>query len=101
MLFTAPGEMGALAAGADGATAEALHRFAEELGLAFQALDDLDDVTDLQGDNAAANMLILLDQEGLREQAACRLAGAKAVLQEIGAPRESIGGYVDLLLGRE
>ncbi len=98
-LFMAAVEIGALAAGADQRTAETLHRFAEELGLAFQALDDLDDADDLESVNARANLLVLLDKEGLRQQSVRKLAEAKAVLCNFGAPIESIGRYVDLLIG--
>ncbi|MBI1848854.1 MAG: polyprenyl synthetase family protein [Planctomycetes bacterium] len=44
-LFGASAELGAWAAGADEKMRSALHRFGEELGLAFQILDDLLDET--------------------------------------------------------
>ncbi len=100
VLFIASVEMGALAAGASPSTLEALRGFAHELGLAFQALDDLDDEADLATDRANVNMLSLLDRESLRQEAARRLDGAKAALAQGGPELVPLGGYVDLLLAR-
>ena len=98
VLFVASVEMGAVAADASPATIEVLRAFAIELGLAFQALDDLDDQAELGGANTGANLLTVFSPTDLREEAAARIAGAKAALRR-GDPRlHALQGYVDLLM---
>ncbi|RAK52499.1 polyprenyl synthetase family protein [Phenylobacterium deserti] len=95
VLFIASVEMGALAAGADATVLEALRAFGKELGLAFQALDDL---ADGEEDKASVNLLSVLGRDGLRDEAGRRLERAKAALAD-GAPQlVPLASYVDLLL---
>ncbi len=102
VLFMAAVEIGARAAGAEERVVEVLKRFAAELGLAFQALDDLDDgVEDRAGAaDTATSVLALLGRDGARREADRRLDAAKAVLSDGGARLEPIGRYVDLILGQ-
>jgi geranylgeranyl diphosphate synthase type II len=100
VLFVAAVEMGALAAGANISVLDALRRFGLELGLAFQALDDLDDEDDLVQGRQSVNLLSVMDRDGLREEAGRRLRQAQAILAQ-GAPELApMGGYMDLLLHR-
>ena len=96
VLFMAAVELGARSAGADGRIVEVLKRFATELGLAFQALDDIDDGAE---DRAAAeaSVLAFLGRDGARREADRRLDAAKAALDGDGR-LEPIGRYVDLIL---
>jgi geranylgeranyl pyrophosphate synthase len=100
VLFIASVEMGALAAGADPPVRQALRDFAIELGLAFQALDDLEDEDDLASERPMVNMLSVLGADGLRGEAVRRLERAKDALAQGGPELAPIGGYVDILLGR-
>ena len=99
-LVVAAVEMGALAAGADDAAREALRAFARELGLAFQALDDLDDPEDFQREKPASNLTLVMGVEGLREEARLRLHRAKRALCDGPKVLSPMGDYVDLLIGR-
>lgn len=100
VLFVAAVDMGALAAGAPTSARRALRRFGLELGLAFQALDDLEDEDDLENGRASVNLLSVMDRDGLRAEAGRRLREAQAALAQ-GAPELApIGGYMDLLLSR-
>jgi len=97
VLFIASVEMGALAAGADRTVLEALRVFGKELGLAFQALDDL---ADGEEDKPSVNLLTVMGRDELGAEAARRLDSAKAALAD-GAPQlVPLASYVDLLLGR-
>jgi geranylgeranyl diphosphate synthase type II len=100
VLFVAAVEVGGLAAGASPAVLQALRLFARELGLAFQAFDDLEDEADLQAGRPGINMLSVLDRDALREEAVRRLQAAKAALAEGGPDLVPLGGYVDLLFSR-
>ncbi|WP_395671074.1 polyprenyl synthetase family protein [Phenylobacterium sp.] len=100
VLFVAAVEMGALSAGADLPSREALRNFARELGLAFQALDDLEDEDDLARDKPTSNLAVLMGVDGLREEARRRLGRAKAALAEGPRSLSPMGDYVDLLIGR-
>ncbi|WP_374471132.1 polyprenyl synthetase family protein [Phenylobacterium sp.] len=100
VLFIAAVEVGALAAGASPGAVQALRVFARELGLAFQAFDDLDDEADLEAGRAGVNMLSVLGRDALRDEAARRLSDAKAALVEGGPELAPLGGYVDLLFRR-
>jgi geranylgeranyl diphosphate synthase, type II len=100
VLFVASVEMGALAAGAGPTARDALRIFGLELGLAFQALDDLDDEDDLIDGRETVNLLSVMDRDGLRQEADRRLNRAKAALSD-GAPELApMGRYVDLLFHR-
>lgn len=100
VLFMAAVELGARSAGADGRIVEVLKRFAAELGLAFQALDDLDDGAEDEAQAAAAagSVLAFLGKDGARREAGRRLDAAKAALSDGDGRLEPIGRYVDLIL---
>lgn len=99
MLFMAAAEMGALAAGAGSEDRRALRGFAKELGLAFQALDDLDDEAELDTPHKpGANMLAVLSRDDLRQEVTTRIVRAKAALVGAGDHLTGIEPYVDLLV---
>lgn len=99
VLFVAAVEMGALAAGADTCATAALRLFAAELGLAFQALDDLEDGEELLRGKPTANLIALMGSDGVRGEARRRVAQAKAALAGGPPVLAPMGRYVDLLLG--
>jgi geranylgeranyl diphosphate synthase type II len=101
VLFVAAVEIGGLAAGADPHARSILRSFARELGLAFQALDDLDDPQDLTREKPPSNLTLLIGVDGVRSEAAQRLEQAKAILADGPAGLAPMRAYVDLLLGRE
>lgn len=98
VLFIASVEMGALAAGAQPDVLDALRAFAQELGLAFQALDDLADAAEMAGSRPVGSLMRILSADDVRERAAIRLARAKQALCRGGPALAPIGGYVDLLM---
>ena len=100
VLFVAAAEMGALAASAPPGQVNALRAFAMELGLAFQALDDLADADELASPRPVMNLLTVLGPDDLKAEASRRLASAKRHLADGGPELEPLGGYVDLLLSR-
>ncbi len=100
VLFMAAVEIGAVIAGAAPTTINALRCFAEELGLAFQAMDDLDDDDEIQSGKPGANMLSVIDKRTLRQEAATRVAAAKAALRRGDRRLLPMQDYVDLLLAR-
>lgn len=97
VLFMASVEMAGLAAQAGAEVMNALRRFAQELGLAFQALDDLQDADDLTADRPQTNVLSVLGPEAARARARARLDGAKNALGEAGL--HGLAPYVDRLVG--
>jgi geranylgeranyl diphosphate synthase type II len=100
VLFIASVEIGAVVAEASPTAVTALRCFAEELGLAYQALDDLDDGEEVQSGKPGASMLSVLGKSALRQEAAARIEGAKAALRQ-GDPRlRGMQAHVDLLLNR-
>jgi len=92
-LFGACAEMGAICAGADAGRRAAAQRFGRELGLAFQAVDDVLDVTGAAADlgktpgkDAARGRDSLvghLGLDGARAAAATHSAAAEAALAEL------------------
>jgi geranylgeranyl diphosphate synthase type II len=104
VLFIAATTMGGLAGGADRQEQDALQRFAEELGLAFQTLDDIVDAgealvaTPEDEDAGRATLISLLGHDGARAEARRRLGAARAVLTEAGQRLAPLSGYLDLLL---
>lgn len=62
-LFAAAAELGAIAAGADPATCEALGRYGMAIGVAFQHADDRDDAEFLEHAAAAAARMVALGDE--------------------------------------
>ena len=100
VLFMAAVEIGGVVANAPPASINALRCFAEELGLAFQALDDLEDDGEVRSANQGVSMLSVLGKKALRREVTARVAGAKAALRG-GDPRLlAMEVYVDLLLDR-
>lgn len=99
VLFIAAVEMGAVAADADEGTLKTLRIFAQELGLAFQALDDLADARELENGQSRANILSALSVEEVQREVERRVNRAKTALRQASglAP---IGDYLDLLIGR-
>jgi geranylgeranyl diphosphate synthase type II len=95
VLFSAAVRIGALVASAELGAVEALGDFGAKLGLAFQALDDLQDD---DGDDGLATVVSLLGREGAREEARRRLQAARAALARGGDGLQRLGRYVDLML---
>ena len=101
VLFMAAVSLGGALGGASVAEHLALERFAAELGLAFQALDDVCDVRETEpgGDAARSSLISLLGREGAVQEAQHRLAAARGALVSGGARLEPLCAYVDLLMG--
>ena len=102
VLFMAAVSLGGLIGGASVGEHLALERFAGELGLAFQARDDLSDAVETQsgcGGDGRATLITLLGHDGAMQEAQGRLAAAKRALATGGSRLEPLGAYVDLLLG--
>jgi geranylgeranyl pyrophosphate synthase len=96
VLFMAAVTLGALAGGATVTEHLALERFAAELGLAFQARDDIADAADAEGQS----LIRLLGRDGAAQEADRRLSAARQALQGGGARLEPLGAYIDLLVPR-
>ncbi len=101
VLFMAAVNLGGLIGGAIVAEHLALERFAAELGLAFQARDDVSDAVETEpgGGPVRSTLISLLGREGAVQEAEGRLAAAKRALVSGGARLEALGAYVDLLMG--
>jgi geranylgeranyl diphosphate synthase type II len=97
VLFVAAVEAALLVARASDEQRLPLRRFAEELGLAFQALDDLADSEEAA--THGGNVISVLGYEPARCRAARQIQNAKAALGEAGSGLGAVGGYLDLLLG--
>ena len=97
-LFLAAVRLGALVAGAEAGETDALSRFATELGMAFQAADDLTDAENGEEDAGRSNLLTLLGRDGVRREAMRRLNAARSALDDGGANLASLRPYVDVLL---
>jgi geranylgeranyl diphosphate synthase type II len=99
-LLTAACRMGAIAAGAGGATLDALAQFGRHIGLAFQIMDDILDVTSTReqlgkatGKDAGKGKNTyprLLGLERSRAEAAARLADAIAAIDPLGAAGDGL-----------
>lgn len=99
VLFGAAVELGAHTANATPAQVEALRTFALELGLAFQAIDDLDD--ELIGeDDGQATVVTLLGRDGARTEALLRLTAARRALKSGGERLAPLDACIDLLVER-
>ena len=104
VLLVAAVRIGALAAGAAHVEASALAKFATELGLAFQALDDIDDsAPDRPTDRATSSpdrnsAVVLLGREGARQEAFRRLAAARSALASGGPRTGALADYIDIML---
>ena len=110
-LFSASAEMGAISAGADDGQRERAGKLGELLGLAFQATDDLLDVTGdaatlgkTPGKDAELERLTLVKALGFEaaEHEAARLAAAaeKAAQELVGAESERLGSLIRYVLRR-
>ena len=100
-LFIAAVSLGGRIGKASGVEAEALERFAGELGLAFQARDDVLDAreTCAEASLGRSTLISLLGPDGAHREAEGRLAAAKRALASGGARLEPLCVYVDLMLG--
>ncbi len=100
VLFMAAVTLGGLIGGANLTEHRALERFAAELGLAFQARDDVSDAGEIQLDGGArATLISLLGHDGAVQEADGRLTSARRALAASGSRLEPLCAYVDLLLG--
>ncbi len=110
-LFSAAAEMGAISAGADDETRQQASQFGELLGLAFQATDDLLDVTGdaatlgkTPGKDAQLERLTLvraLGFESAQEEAARLAAAAEKAARELkGQHSERLGSLIRYVLSR-
>ncbi len=100
-LFVAAVGLGGRIGGASGVETGALERFGAELGLAFQARDDVLDARETHGGpgSGRSTLISLLGPEGARREAQGRLSAAKRALTSGGPRLEPLCAYVDLLLG--
>lgn len=102
--------LGGIAAGGSAAQVEALRRFGEEIGLAFQVADDVLDATGTSealgktagrdAELAKSTYVGLLGVEGAREAAARHQAFAIAALADAGLPTESLGALARYIVSR-
>ena len=97
VLFMAAVSLGAQIGGANVSEHVALERFASELGLAFQARDDVSDAVGPDGERCS--IIALLGRDGALQEAGGRLDAAKRALVSSGSRLEPLIAYVDLLLG--
>lgn len=110
-LFTASAKIGCLLGGADEAATQAAVACMEALGLAFQIIDDILDVTGDQellgkpvgsdADNDKTTYVRVYGVEAARKKIAQLNAAAKAALEDIDADTAFLTGLADLLAGRE
>ena len=109
-LLTAACRLGAIAAGADGSTLNAVTEFGRHLGLAFQIVDDLLDVTSTpqqlgkatrkdagKGKNTYPSLLGL---QASRLEADQQLAAALQALQCLGDSAATLGMLARFVVGR-
>ncbi len=99
VLFEAAVEMGAHAGGAGPVQVKALRRFALELGMAFQAIDDLDDHQSGE-DEGQPTLATLLGAEGARTEALERLDGAREALRVGSGTWRTLDASIELLAER-
>lgn len=102
---------GGIVGGASDAEVGSLRLYAEDLGLAFQIVDDLlDALGDAQAlgkpvgqdaDMDKATFVKLLGAEGARDQAKALVERAKAHLDRFGAPAEALKGAADFVFARK
>ena len=103
--------MGARLAGADEEQEQAAYRFGEQVGLCFQIVDDILDVTATaealgkpvgsDADNDKVTYVSLLGLEQARALAAQRTAAAVAALDAFGAGADSLRQLANALLTRD
>ncbi len=97
VLFMAAVSLGAQIGDASVVEQVALERFAAELGLAFQARDDVSDAEAAEAERCS--IITLLGREGALREAGGRLDAAKRALAAGGPRLEPLAAYVDLLMG--
>lgn len=105
VLFGATLHMAGLIAGASDQQQRALHRFAIELGHAFQLLDDLidgdpDTGKDAGKDAGKSTLVALLGSEVARKQLARHIALADTCLEEVYGPGGQVSRYMHMLFGK-
>jgi geranylgeranyl diphosphate synthase type II len=103
--------LGAIYAGAPEAKLEALSRYGSHIGLAFQIVDDILDVTQTPeqlgktpGKDAAQRKItfpLVYGIELSREMAERRLAFAHSALADFGPEADGLRGIADLIVNRE
>ncbi len=102
-LFVAACRMGALAAAASEADRAAIDRFALNLGLAFQVIDDILDGRQ-SGDTAGASdhgsCLRVYGMEGARARAESLTLAARRALDPLGARAHHLDAFAEHLLAR-
>jgi geranylgeranyl pyrophosphate synthase len=78
--------MGARSGGADAPTLDALTRYGEHVGLAFQLADDLLDADEAEDDDGPPSFVRLLGEDTTRERAHQLAADARAIARELDSP---------------
>ena len=100
-LFAAAARMGAIAAGGDAAAVERLGVYGENLGLAFQIVDDLLDAGPARpGKPPELSCLQIWSREEAGRQAATRTADALAALAGLPGPVEPLAALAESMLRR-
>ncbi len=92
-LFKAALRMGALAGGAPSTLLESLSEYGYETGLAYQLIDDLGDLSDLEGVNAARS----LGFERTRDLALARIEAARLHIVRVRDRVHVLGWLLDTL----
>ncbi len=110
-LLTASCRMGAVAAGADAGAVEAIGKFGAHLGLAFQIIDDVLDVTSTpeqmgkatkkDADRGKNTYPALLGLEESRAQAAHQLQAAMDALEPFGPPADRLRVLARFVVDRQ
>lgn len=107
-LFRAAVELGAIAARADGTSRESLRRFADEIGLAFQLLDDLLDgaasplVTgkDVGKDHNKSTIVSMIGPAQVERRIDRHFEAAHRHLDAVFGPGSRLGAVMDETFGR-
>ena len=105
-LFAAATAIGSLVGGADDASVARMEEFGMRLGLAFQAYDDLLDVSaaseavgkDVARDGDKATLVRLLGLDGARANADAQMRAALACVPDLDQPPRYLGRYADDLM---
>ena len=110
-LIQAACRLGGIAAEADPGAVDALGRFGEEIGLAFQIADDVLDVTGTSaqlGKTAGRDAMLekstyvgLLGVDQARREATRLAAAAIAHLETAGLPTDALGTLAQYIVSRE
>jgi geranylgeranyl diphosphate synthase, type II len=97
-LFLAAVQLGAVVAGAAEAETAVLLRFAAELGLGIQAVDDFADGQEGCEDVGRSSLVSLIGADGALNEARRRFSAARSALTEGGAELAMLGTYFDALI---